>query len=128
MAKKLKTTRWDVTEHLEDEADMATYLQAMIDESGNDPKMIAVALGDIARARGMTQVARDAGIAREALYRALSPDGNPEFATVVKVLGALRLKFAVQPGGSTASPRIAKRSAPKVKRAQRHSEAAAEAE
>lgn len=97
MAKKLNTTRWDVTEHLKDDADAAAYLQAMIDESGNDPKMIAVALGDIARARGMTQVARDAGIAREALYRALSPEGNPEFATVVKVLDALHLKLAVQP-------------------------------
>lgn len=97
MAKKLNTTRWDVTEHLKDDADAAAYLQAMIDESGNDPKMIAVALGDVARARGMTQVARDAGIAREALYRALSPEGNPEFATVVKVLDALHLKLAVQP-------------------------------
>ena len=97
MAKKLKTSRWDVTEHLKDEADCAAYLQAMIDESGNDPKMIAVALGDVARARGMTQVARDAGIAREALYRALWPEGNPEFATVVKVLAALHLKIAVQP-------------------------------
>jgi len=97
MAKKLKTTRWDVSKHLQDDADLAEYLQAMIDESGNDPKMIAIALGDIARARGMTQVAKDAGIAREALYRALSPDGNPEFATVVKVLDALHLRFAVQP-------------------------------
>jgi probable addiction module antidote protein len=97
MAKKLKTARWDVTEHLKDEADMAAYLQAMIDESGNDPKMIAVAIGDIARAKGMTQVARDAGIAREALYRALSPEGNPEFATVLKVLNALHLELAVRP-------------------------------
>ena len=97
MAKKLKTTRWDVSKHLQDDADLAEYLQAMIDESGNDPKMIAIALGDIARARGMTQVAKDAGIAREALYRALSPDGNPEFATVVKVLDALHLKLTVQP-------------------------------
>ncbi len=94
---KLKTTRWDVTEHLKDDADVASYLQAMIDESGNDPKLIAVALGDIARAKGMTQVARDAGISREALYRALSPDGNPEFATIVKVLDALHLQISVQP-------------------------------
>lgn len=99
MKTRLKTTPWDVTEHLTDEADVAAYLQAMIDESGNDPKMIAVALGDIARARGMTQVARDAGIAREALYRALSPDGNPSFATVTKVLTALHLKIAVRPRG-----------------------------
>ncbi|MCC6870135.1 MAG: putative addiction module antidote protein [Burkholderiales bacterium] len=97
MAKKLKTTRWDVTEHLHSEADMAEYLQAMIDESGNDPKMIAAAIGDIARARGMTAVARRARITREALYRALSPDGNPEFATVVKVLEALHLKLTVRP-------------------------------
>ena len=72
MAKKLKTTRRDVTEHLRGEADMTEYLQAMIDESRNDPKMIAVAIGDIVRARSMTAAAREAHITREALYRALS--------------------------------------------------------
>ena len=97
MAKKLKTTRRDVTEHLRGEADMTEYLQAMIDESRNDPKMIAVAIGDIARARGMTAVAREAHITREAPYRTLSPDGNPEFSTVVKVFDALHLKLAARP-------------------------------
>lgn len=97
MAKKLKTTRRDVTEHLRGEADMTEYLQAMIDESRNDPKMIAVAIGDIARARGMTAVARETHITREALYRALSPDGNPEFATVVKVVEVLHLMLAARP-------------------------------
>lgn len=97
MADKLKTSRWDAAEHLGDEADMAAYVQAMIDESGNDPQMIAVAIGDIARARGMTQVAREAGITREALYRALASDGNPSFATVAKVLDALHLKLSVVP-------------------------------
>lgn len=89
-------THFDVTEFLDSEASMAQYLQAMLDESSGDPAMIAVALGDVARARGMTQMARDTGLAREALYRALSPNGSPELATIAKVLKALGLKLAVQ--------------------------------
>ncbi len=86
-----KTTAWDVTEHLETEEDMAAYLEAAFEEG--DPALIAAALGDIARARGMTQIAHDAGLGRESLYKALSKDGNPEFATILKVVSALGLRL-----------------------------------
>src|SRR5260364_249407 len=76
---KVKTHRWDAAEYLETEEDMAAYLEAAL-EDGN-PQLIAAALGDIARARGMSKMARDTGLGRESLYKALSPDGNPEFAT-----------------------------------------------
>jgi len=87
--------RWDAADHLKDATDCAAYLQAIMEEDGADEKLIAAALGDIARARGMMQVARDSGLAREALYRALSADGNPSFATVLKVTKALGLKLTV---------------------------------
>jgi probable addiction module antidote protein len=90
-----KLRRWDAADHLQDEADCAAYLQAIMEEEGADEKLIAAALGDIARARGMMKVARDSGLAREALYRALSADGNPSFATVLKVTKALGLKLTV---------------------------------
>lgn len=86
-------TRWDSAEHLKTEEDMAFYLDACIDEAGDDPAFIARALGTIARARGMTQVARDAGLSRESLYRALSGEGNPELGTILKVIKALGLKL-----------------------------------
>ncbi len=70
---------------------MVAYLEAAFDEG--DPRLIAVALGDIARAKGMTTVAADAGLGRESLYKALSPDGNPEFATVLKVMRAVGLRL-----------------------------------
>jgi probable addiction module antidote protein len=86
------TTRpWDPAEHLTTDADMAAYLEAALDDG--DPALVAAVLGDIARARGMTQVARDAGLGRESLYKALSPDGNPELATVLKVIRALGLRL-----------------------------------
>jgi probable addiction module antidote protein len=88
---KTKTRRWDASEHLETEADMAAYLEAALEEG--DPGLIAAALGDIARARGMAQIARETGLGRESLYKALSPDGNPEFATVLKVVRALGLRL-----------------------------------
>ena len=86
-------TRWDSAEYLKTEEDMANYLDACMEEAGDDPAFIAKALGTIARARGMTQVARDAGLSRESLYRALSGEGNPEFGTILKVLKALGLKL-----------------------------------
>lgn len=88
-----KFTRWDAADYLETEEDMALYLDAMIEESQGDARMIAVALGDIARAKGMTQLARDTGLTREGLYKALSADGNPEFSTVMKVITALGLRL-----------------------------------
>lgn len=104
MAKKETFTRWDAAEYLKSEKDMALYLDAMIEESNGDPRMIAVALGDIAKARGMTQIAKDTGLARENLYKALSADGNPEFSTVMKVITALGIKLRAAPS-APAKPR-----------------------
>lgn len=92
-ATKIKTTPYDVTEHLRTPEEMAAYLDAWLDEAPDDAAGIARALGDIARAKGMTQVAKDAGLSRESLYRALSADGNPSFATVLKVARALGVKL-----------------------------------
>ena len=88
---KTKTKLWDASEHLETEADMVAYLEAALEEG--DPRLITAALGDIARARGMAQIARETGLGRESLYKALSSDGNPEFATVLKVVRALGLRL-----------------------------------
>lgn len=76
---------------------MAAYLQATIDEAGNDAAFIARALGDIARARGMTQIARETGLSRESLYKALSGDRNPDFSTILKVIAALGLRLQAEP-------------------------------
>jgi len=94
--KKTKTTRYDVAEHLRTPEEMAVYLEACFEEGGNDAGFIAKALGDIARAKGMTQVARDAGMSRESLYKALSGDRSPAFETILKVVGALGLKLHAQ--------------------------------
>ena len=88
-----KTTPYDVAEHLRTPAEMAAYLDAWLEEAPDDAAGIAKALGDIARAKGMTQVAKDAGLSRESLYRALSDGGNPSFATILKVAKALGLKL-----------------------------------
>lgn len=93
-SKKIKTRPWDVVEHLETGEDIAAYLEAVLDDG--DPALVSAALGDIARARGMTEIAREAGLGRESLYKALSPEGNPEFATVMKVLRALGLSLHVK--------------------------------
>lgn len=111
MTKKEKFTRFDASEYLKTEEDMALYLDAVIEESNGDPRMIAVALGDIAKARGMTQVAKETGLARENLYKALSGDGNPEFATVMKVIAALGIKLHAAPA-TPAKPRRAPRRKP----------------
>ena len=92
---KTKFTTWDPAEHLETEEDMALYLEAAFEDG--DPPLIAAALGDIARAKGMSQLARDTGLGRESLYKALSPNGNPEFSTVLKVLSALGLRLQPMP-------------------------------
>ena len=86
-----RTRPWDAVDYLETEEDIVAYLEAALDEG--DPALIAAALGDIARAKGMTTVAADAGLGRESLYKALSPDGNPEFATMLKVMRALGLRL-----------------------------------
>lgn len=86
---------WDVAEHLRSEADMLAYLEACCDEG--DPALICAALGDIARARNMSKLARDTGMTREGLYKALSLTGNPSFATVLKVGRALGLRLRLVP-------------------------------
>lgn len=90
MAKNV-TRIWDAAEHLETQEDMAAYLEAAFEEA--DPALIAAAIGDIARAKGMSQIARETGLGRESLYKALSPEGNPEFATILKVVRALGLQL-----------------------------------
>jgi probable addiction module antidote protein len=95
-AMSLETTKWNVQDSLETPEDCALFVQAAIEEAGDDPAFIATVLGEVARSRGMAQTARAAGISREGLYKALSADGNPSFATVIKVLGALGLRMHVE--------------------------------
>lgn len=90
---KTKTSKYDVAEHLRTSEEMAAYLEACLEEANGDAAFIAKALGDIARAKGMTQVARDAGLSRESLYKALSGERTPGFDTILKVVGALGLKL-----------------------------------
>jgi probable addiction module antidote protein len=92
----MKLKKWDVIDHLKTEEDMALYFDACIEEDPGDGSLIRAALGDIARAHGMTQLARDTGLAREGLYKALSADGNPEFSTILKVIKALGLRLHVE--------------------------------
>jgi len=89
----IKLRKWDTVEHLKTEEDMVMYLQACMDEAGDDAAFIAAALGDIARAKGMTQLAKDTGLGRESLYKALSGEGNPSFGTILKVMHALGIKL-----------------------------------
>ena len=91
----LATKAWDPADHMRTEEDRAAYLEAALEEG--DPMLVAAALGDIARAKGMSQVARDAGLGRESLYKALSPTGNPEFATILKVVAALGMQLHATP-------------------------------
>jgi probable addiction module antidote protein len=115
---KTVTTRYDVAEHLRSPEEMAAYLEACLEEAGDDAAFIAKALGDIARARGMAQVARDAGLSRESLYKALSGERSPGFDTILKVIGALGIKLRatastkrVARSASRSSGRVAKRRA-----------------
>jgi probable addiction module antidote protein len=89
-------SRWDAADYLKSEEDMVAYLQACLEESPDDPALVSAALGDIARARGMVRLAKETGLTREGLYKALSKDGNPSLGTVLKVLKALGLKFIPQ--------------------------------
>lgn len=90
---KTITTRYDVAEHLRTPEEMAAYMEACLEEANGDAAFIVKALGDIARAQGMSQVARDAGLSRESLYEALSGDRSPDFDTILKVIRALGLKL-----------------------------------
>jgi probable addiction module antidote protein len=90
---KEKFSRWDAADHLKTRAQIAAYLDACMEEGGDDPAFIAAALGDIARARGMAKLAKDTGLTREGLYKSLAADGNPSLGTILKVLKALGLKL-----------------------------------
>ncbi len=96
-SRKVKTVPYDVSEQLRSPEEMAAYLDAWLNEAPDDAAGIARALGDIARAKGMSQVARDAGLSRESLYKALSENGNPSFATVLKVTRALGVRLHAEP-------------------------------
>src|SRR5229473_4940387 len=100
----VKARRWDAAETLKTKEDIAAYLDAVLEDG--DPDLLKAALGDIARAKGMTEIAQAAGLGRANLYKALSPDGNPEFATVARVLKALGLRLTV------ARERVSKRRVP----------------
>lgn len=98
MTKKIKVSElpeFDAAEYLNSEEDVAAYLTAVLEE--NDPALLAAALGDVARSRGMTQVAKDSGITREALYKALRPGSSPRFDTVSRVCAALGVRLVAQP-------------------------------
>jgi probable addiction module antidote protein len=92
----IKLTRYDTAEHLKSDEDIQAYLDAVLEEGGDDPAYIIHALGIIARAKNMSQLARDTGLSREGLYKALSEEGNPTFATVTKVAKALGLQIKFQ--------------------------------
>ncbi|MDA3923459.1 MAG: putative addiction module antidote protein [Kiritimatiellae bacterium] len=94
---KTKTTKYDIAEHLRTPEEMAAYLEACLEESQGDGAFVAKALGDIARAKGMTQIARDTGLSRESLYKALSGDRMPSFDTILKVVQALGLELRAAP-------------------------------
>ncbi len=91
----LETKPWDVAEHLDSDEAIAAYIDAALEDG--DPALVAAALGDIARARGMAQIASETGLSRESLYRALSSKGNPEFGTVLAVMRALGLRLSAKP-------------------------------
>lgn len=90
---KIKTSPLDISEYLADEADMVAYLQAVLEE--NDPVLLRLALGDIAKAKGMSDIAKQVGVNRQSLYKSLSEDGNPAYDTVQKVIAALGMKLTV---------------------------------
>jgi probable addiction module antidote protein len=91
--KRIKTLPWDAVAYLKTDEDIACYLEAVFEDG--DPALVAAALGDVARAKGMAEIARSTGLRRESLYKALSPEGNPEFVTVLKVVHALGLRLKV---------------------------------
>ncbi len=92
----IETKNWDSAEHLKTDEDIQVYLDACLEEAADDPAFLLHSLGIIARAKNMSQLARDTGLTREGLYKALSSDGNPSFATIAKVTRALGFKLTVE--------------------------------
>lgn len=99
---KVEFSPYDAADYLKSEADMALFLEAAMQEAGDDPAFVGIALGTIARARGMTQLAKEVNLTREGLYHSLAKGGNPSFGTVWKVLRVLGLRLSVQPAGPKA--------------------------
>lgn len=95
MMKDIKITQFDASDYLVDDESIAEYLNAVLEE--NDSALLYAALGDIAKAKGMTQIAKDAGLSRESLYKSLSVEAKPRFETIQKVLGALGVSLTVKP-------------------------------
>lgn len=91
----IETSKWDVTEYLDNEEAIFAYIEAVFEDG--DPALIKHALGDIARARGMTSIAREAGVTREALYKALSEKGDPKLSTLIGVMRALGVQLSAKP-------------------------------
>jgi len=92
--KKVKTTKWDMADHINTKEDVSAYLEAAFED--NDPETIFDVIGAIARSKGMAQIAKDLNLARESLYRSLAPEGNPSFVTVAKVLNNLGYQLSVR--------------------------------
>ena len=112
MAKaKVTYSRYDTADYLKTEKDIALYMEAVMEEGGDDANFIAHALGDVARARNMSQLAREVGMTREGLYKALSSEGNPSFATIMKVAKALGFRLDFQPAQGSPAKRGARRQA-----------------
>jgi probable addiction module antidote protein len=107
-------SRYDTADYLKTEEDIAAYLEAVMEEGAGDPAFVAAALGDVARARNMAQLARDSGMTRQGLYKALSGEGDPSFANVMKIAGALGLRLAFRPASK---PSSAPRTTPTRKKA-----------
>lgn len=103
---RIKLRPWDSAEYLKTDDDMLMYLEACIAEAGDDAAFIAKALGNIARARGVAQLAKDTGLGRESLYKALSGAGNPSFATILKVTRALGISLHVGPLAADEPPMV----------------------
>jgi probable addiction module antidote protein len=105
----LRTSKFDIADYLESEAEIAEYLSEAL--ALGDPAYFQHALGAVARAKGMAAIARKTGLGRQSLYKALSEDGNPEFSTVVKVLGALGIRIAAVPTADGSTKRRSRRAA-----------------
>lgn len=94
----IQTTPWDAVDHLKTKEDIIAYLEAALEDG--EPSLVMAALGDISRSQGMSEIARETGLGRESLYKALSIEGNPEFTTILKVLKALGLRLQAIPVNS----------------------------
>jgi probable addiction module antidote protein len=113
--KAAATTHWDVVDYLSDEKKIAAYFEAALEDG--DPQVFMAAIGDVARARGMVKIARETGLTREGLYKSFAPGGNPSYATVAKVAGALGVTLSVRPVRRAATEGTEALATPRLERA-----------